>query len=117
MTPEQKVAHVAAQTAAALIELESMKAANREREMHGYALAWNEDAFHDLIAKYGLDGNSRLEAHTWQQERAAIVKWFDERFNNKGFDGVTVLQTISSIAKSIKAGEHWPEGGEDEKLP
>ena len=58
MTPEQKVAYVAAQTAAAMIELESMKAANREREMHGYALAWNEDMILSLIEKYGLDGNS-----------------------------------------------------------
>jgi hypothetical protein len=58
MTPEQRVAYVAAQTAAALIEMEAMKAANKEREMHGYALAWDEGAFLALITKYGLDGNT-----------------------------------------------------------
>jgi hypothetical protein len=58
MTPEQRAAYVNAQTAAALIELESMKAANREREMHGHALAWGEDAFLELITRYGLDGNA-----------------------------------------------------------
>lgn len=57
MTPEQLAAYVNAQTAAALIELESYKAANREREMCGHALAWGKDAFMDLIAKYGLDGD------------------------------------------------------------
>lgn len=57
MTPEQLAAYVNAQTAAALIELESFKAANREREMRGYALAWGEDAFMELIEKYGLDGD------------------------------------------------------------
>jgi hypothetical protein len=61
MTPEQRVAYVAAQTAAALIEMEAMKAANKEREMHGYALAWDEGAFMSLISKYGLDGNTIIK--------------------------------------------------------
>jgi hypothetical protein len=60
MTPEQRAAYVNAQTAAALIELESMKAANREREMHGHALAWNEEAFLELIEKYGLHHNALM---------------------------------------------------------
>ena len=61
MIPEQRVAYVAAQTAAALIEMEAMKAANKERETHGYALAWDEGAFLSLITKYGLGENTIIK--------------------------------------------------------
>jgi hypothetical protein len=37
--------------------------------------------------------------HTWQQERAAVVKWLWT-----GRDGY--------YAEAIDRGEHWPEGGE-----
>lgn len=39
----------------------------------------------------------RLKAHTWEQERAAVVKW---------------LRGAGWMAnpKDIETGEHWPEG-------
>ena len=56
----QNVAYVNSQIASAMIELEAMKATNAERELHGQAQAWNEDAFISLIDKYQLDHNRVL---------------------------------------------------------
>jgi hypothetical protein len=41
---------------------------------------------------------ARLNAHTWQQERAAVVKW---------------LRGAGWMAnpRDIETGEHWQEGG------
>ena len=45
------------QVACALIELESMKAANWMREMQGHTIAYGEEAFLELIDKYRLNHN------------------------------------------------------------
>lgn len=52
------IAYVQTQTAAALIEMEGMKAFNSERERHGYAPGYDETAFLCLIDKYQLGHNS-----------------------------------------------------------
>lgn len=60
MGNEQTVAYVQAQAAAALIEMESMKAANWMREMQGKTIAYGEQEFLALIDKYGLGHNAVL---------------------------------------------------------
>ena len=60
MTPEQQAAYINAQTAAALIEMQSMIAKNKERETNGSALAYGEEAFLELIERYGLHHNAIL---------------------------------------------------------
>lgn len=61
MTDEQKAAYVHAQSVAALAEIESMKALNTERESHGYALAYDEGAFFEVIDRYGLHHNALMD--------------------------------------------------------
>lgn len=61
MTREEAITYVQAQTACALIECESMKVANTERERAGYALAYPEDAFSALIDQYGISHNAVLQ--------------------------------------------------------
>jgi len=56
----QSVAYVHAQVACALIELEAMKAANRERDICGDAPAYGEAAFMALQDKYGIHHNAVL---------------------------------------------------------
>ena len=58
MTPEQASSYVMAQTVCALAEVESMKAANQEREGQGYALAYDEAAFLSIPDKYGIHHNA-----------------------------------------------------------
>lgn len=58
MTPEQQAAYVFAQSAAAIAEIEAMKAANEARAASGDSPAYGEDAFRDLIDKYGLHHNA-----------------------------------------------------------
>jgi hypothetical protein len=60
MTPEQKAAYVFAQASCALIEALGMVATNQERERHGFALAYGEEAFAQLLKTYGIDQNSTL---------------------------------------------------------
>jgi hypothetical protein len=60
MTAEQAIAFVQAQTACMLVEMEAMKAANRERDTQGKALAYGEDAFMALIDKWGVHHNGAL---------------------------------------------------------
>ena len=63
MTPEQKAAYVIAMSAAAMIEAMGMRALNEARADHGYAQAYNEDAFSSLIEKYGLHPDALM--HTF----------------------------------------------------
>ena len=56
MNPEARVAYVQLQTAAMLIELESMKVANANRARLGEAPAYGEEAFMQLFKTYGVDG-------------------------------------------------------------
>ena len=58
MTKEQKVAYVFAQSVCALAEIEGMKAENKERESHGYALVYSEEAFFEVPNKYGIHHNA-----------------------------------------------------------
>jgi hypothetical protein len=44
----------------ALIEMQGMIAANKERESQGYALAYSEEAFMELIKRQGLGHNQRV---------------------------------------------------------
>jgi len=52
MTPEQRAAFIMAQTAMLQAELALMQAANKEREMNGYSIAYGEEQFGDLLRKY-----------------------------------------------------------------
>jgi len=61
MTDEQKAAYVMAQSVAAMAEIEAMKAFNYERAAHGYSPGYGEEAFLDVIEKYGLHHNVLLE--------------------------------------------------------
>lgn len=57
MTKEQKAAYVYSQTTCALIEMQSQVMANFERQRKGEAIAYNEEAFYDLINKWGIHHN------------------------------------------------------------
>ena len=58
VTDEQKAAYIHSQVACAMIEMFAMKAANHEREQQGYAHAYGEDAFMELIDRYGISHNA-----------------------------------------------------------
>jgi hypothetical protein len=58
MTPEQRAAYINAKTAMMLVEMAAMSAANFDRMNRGNALAYDEEAFMKLPAKYGLDENT-----------------------------------------------------------
>ena len=60
MTPEQAAAYVYAQAVAALATIEGMKAANRERENQGYALAYDEAAFDTVAEGFCISHNQIL---------------------------------------------------------
>lgn len=60
MDETQRAAFLQAQAACALIEMEAMKAANKEREQQGYSLAYDEAAFMAVIDKYGIHHNAAL---------------------------------------------------------
>lgn len=60
MTKNEAVAYIQAQSVAALCEIESMKAANTERQDQGYALAYDEEAFLAVIDRYGISHNAVL---------------------------------------------------------
>ena len=60
MTPEQQAAYIFGQAVAAMIELESMKAMNLEREIRGESLAYPGESFLALIDKYGISHNAIL---------------------------------------------------------
>lgn len=58
MYQEEKPAYIFAQAVAALCELEGMKAANKEREANGLALAYDEKAFIELQNQYCISHNA-----------------------------------------------------------
>ena len=62
MTAEQKAAYVIAQAAELNLRVEMMRVANVERENHGYAFAYGEDAFAQLLQEYSnLSHNALIE--------------------------------------------------------
>lgn len=46
---------------ATLVELEGMKAENKQRESLGQSMAYTEKEFQELLNRNGLDYNSRIE--------------------------------------------------------
>ena len=58
MTPEQQAAYYIAQSVAAYVEIEAMKAMNASRADRGLAQAYPEEAFLAVIDKYGLGHNT-----------------------------------------------------------
>ena len=52
---EIRLVKMKARMVSASIEMESMKAANQERQIRGESDAYGEEAFYDLIVRYGLD--------------------------------------------------------------
>lgn len=58
MNEEQRTTFVKSQITCAMIEMESMKAANTYREMRGETIAYNESSFMSLIDKYAIGHNS-----------------------------------------------------------
>ena len=60
MGEEQRVAFLMAQTVAAQIELEAMKAANTQREINGFSPAYDEAAFMELITKWKIGHNESI---------------------------------------------------------
>jgi hypothetical protein len=57
MTPGEKVAFINSQVACALIEMESMKAANRDRQSRGESDAYGEEAFMNIINEHRIGWN------------------------------------------------------------
>jgi regulator of replication initiation timing len=43
----------------------------------------------------------RINAHTWEQERAAVVAWLRS----------AIAAGNGRVSYCIESGEHWPEGG------
>lgn len=60
MTPEQSAAFIHAQSVAAQVTAFGMIAANKERESKGFALAYDEKAFIDLIDEFRIGRNTVL---------------------------------------------------------
>lgn len=51
----------------------------------------------------------RLKAHTWEQERAAIVEWLREK--SKTYHRKAWCELVDILAQYIEQGEHWPTEG------
>jgi len=61
MNENQKTVFVQSQIACAIIELESMKAANAERERRGESQAYPEESFIALLDRYMIGHNAVIE--------------------------------------------------------
>jgi hypothetical protein len=64
MTDSTEIRHAAfliSQAACAMIEMESMKAANVMREAQGFTIAYGEEVFLELLAKYGIHHNAAIK--------------------------------------------------------
>ena len=57
MNEQQKAAYIFSQSVCALIELEAMKQANRDREANCQASAYREEDFMELFNKYFIGHN------------------------------------------------------------
>jgi hypothetical protein len=58
MDANQRVSYQNSQNTAAMIEAMGMQAENSQRLSQGEAIAYNDNAFLDLIEKYGLGSNT-----------------------------------------------------------
>jgi len=63
MTPEQQAAYVNAQATCAMIEAMGMVALNEQRKVLGHSMAYDDQAFSDLINKYGIHHNAVLTCY------------------------------------------------------
>ncbi len=61
MTSEQKAAYINAKAASMIVEMNGMVAENLQRFHRNESLAYDQNAFTDLIDKYKLDENSLVE--------------------------------------------------------
>lgn len=64
MTPEQQAAYVIAQAACLMAEVAGMQAENQWRVQNGNSLAYGEDAFQQVIQKYGVHHNGTIGLFT-----------------------------------------------------
>lgn len=60
--PELEAAYIVSQSACAIIEAMGMVAANKDRESRGFAIAYDEGAFQEVIEKYGIHHNAVMTA-------------------------------------------------------
>jgi hypothetical protein len=61
MNDAQQVAYIQAQAVCAQAEIEGMKATNQIRISLGQSLAYDEDAFFNVPARYGITHNQVME--------------------------------------------------------
>lgn len=61
MTPEQKAAYIYAQSVSALAEIQGMIAENQNRERRGYSQAYDEQAFAEVPARWGIHSNQIID--------------------------------------------------------
>lgn len=66
---------------------------------------------------------TQVKAHTWEQERAAVVAWLAKQESHAEEQGKTThdeearlylesrLSTLAEIRFVLEDGEHWTEGG------
>lgn len=60
MNREQRIAYIISQSAAALITAMAMQAENDQRKHLGQSMAYQEDAFLNVIDQHGIGTNSVL---------------------------------------------------------
>jgi hypothetical protein len=58
MDEKAKAAYIISQSACAMIAMQGMVAANKERELKGEVIPYDEKAFMDLMGEYGLHHNT-----------------------------------------------------------
>ena len=61
MDKEQRMVFLVTQSLCAFAEIQGMLALNHERALHGYSLAYDEEAFLDVPNKYGLAHNAVID--------------------------------------------------------
>lgn len=61
MTEEQKAAYINAMATGALIEAMGMVAENKYREQRGDTIAYTEEAFQEVIQRWGIHHNSVID--------------------------------------------------------
>ena len=62
MNESSRAAFLVSQSVCALIQMEGMKAENRQREFLGLGIAYGEDAFFKLASDAGLEHNDAMRA-------------------------------------------------------
>jgi hypothetical protein len=60
-TTLKRITYLQSQIACAMIESDGMKAENEIRKSQGFALAYNEKHFQDILLKYGIHHNAVIE--------------------------------------------------------